>query len=115
MSLRHDQGPRPSAVKLACAAELLGVSVPTVRSWMAHGVLRAVPGEKVTRISATSLAEVLTVVRETEQGEPGRRRLARVIDALRDRDLLERAQDAAQMAGDLVEYDEDDLKKLLDP
>ncbi|MER5650884.1 helix-turn-helix domain-containing protein [Streptosporangium sp. NPDC002524] len=115
MSLRHDQGPRPSAVKLACAAELLGVSVPTVRSWMAHGVLRAVPGEKVTRISATSLAEVLAVVRETEQGEPGRRRLARVVDALRDRDLLERAQDAAQMTGDLVEYGEDDLKKLLGP
>ncbi|MEU4411260.1 helix-turn-helix domain-containing protein [Streptosporangium sp. NPDC023963] len=115
MSLRHDQGPRPSAVKLACAAELLGVSVPTVRSWMVHGVLRAVPGEKVTRISATSLAEVLAVVREMGQGEPGRRRLARVIDALRDRDLLERAQDAAQMTGDLVEYGEDDLKKLLGP
>jgi hypothetical protein len=100
MSLRHDQGPRPSAVKLACAAELLGVSVPTIRSWMAYGVLRAVPGEKVTRISATSMAEALVIVREMKDGESGRRRLARVIDALRDRDLLERAQEV----GDLVEY-----------
>src|SRR5688500_14524799 len=80
MSLRHDQGPQPSAVRLACAAEMLGVSVPTVRSWMAHGVLQAVPGEKVAKVSATSLARAVAVVREMQEGETGRRRLARVID-----------------------------------
>ncbi len=80
---------------------------------MAHGVLQAVPGEKVTKVSATSLARAVAVVREMQEGETGRRRLARVIDALRDRDLLEQAQEAARESEDLVEYGDDELTELL--
>src|SRR5437868_14589982 len=64
MAQRHDRGPRPSAVRLSTAAELLGVTVPTVRSWIGHGVLDTVSGEGPARISATSLAQVLVVLRE---------------------------------------------------
>jgi hypothetical protein len=112
MTQRHDQGPRPSAVRLMTAAKLLGVSLPTVRSWMSHGVLETVPGQGVARVSATSLARVLVVLREIEEGEPGRRRLAKIIDALRDRDLLQRAQDTLSDTADFVEYSEDDLEEL---
>ncbi|GGK49594.1 hypothetical protein Ppa06_10120 [Planomonospora parontospora subsp. parontospora] len=48
-----------------------------------------------------------------QEGETGRRRLARVIDALRDRDLLEQAQEAARESEDLVEYGDDELTELL--
>ncbi|MEU9830507.1 hypothetical protein AB0D67_03100 [Streptosporangium sp. NPDC048047] len=112
MSQRHDLGPRPSAVRLSTAAELLEVTVPTVRSWMSHGLLEAVPGEGVARVSATSLARVLVVLRELGEDESGRR-LARVIDALRDRDLLSRAQEALAGATDFVEYGEFELEELL--
>ncbi|MEV6983692.1 hypothetical protein AB0M95_20895 [Sphaerisporangium sp. NPDC051017] len=112
MTQRHDRGPRPSAVRLSTAAGLLGVSIPTIRSWIGHGVLEAVPGEGVARVSATSLARVLVVLREIGEDEAGRR-LTKVIDALRDRDLLQRAQDALAETTDFVEYNEDDLEELL--
>ncbi|WP_155349414.1 hypothetical protein [Acrocarpospora pleiomorpha] len=114
MAQRHDRGPRPSAVRLSTAASLLNVTLPTVRSWIGHGVLDAVPGNGVARVSATSLARVLVVLREIGEDEPGRR-LARVIDALRDRDLLQRAQDALAETTDFVEYGDDDLEDLLRP
>ncbi|MEV7964361.1 hypothetical protein AB0O34_00035 [Sphaerisporangium sp. NPDC088356] len=113
MAQRHDRGPRPSAVRLATAAELLGTTIPTIRSWMSHGVLEAASGDGVARVTATSLARVLVVLREIGEGEPGRRRLAKVIDALRDRDLLQRAQDTLAESTDFVEYGEDDLEELL--
>ncbi|MEV7808634.1 hypothetical protein AB0O28_37350 [Microbispora sp. NPDC088329] len=88
------------------------MTIPTVRSWIGHGVLEEVPGGGVARVSATSLARVLVVLREIGEDEPGRR-LTRVIDTLRDRDLLQRAQDVMAETGDFVEYGEDDLEELL--
>lgn len=115
MAQRHDRGPRPSAVRLATAAELLGVTIPTVRSWMSHGVLEAVSGESIAKVSATSIARVLVVLREIGDDEPGRRRLAKVIDALRDDDLLRRAQGEFGANTDFVEYEDGDLEELLRP
>lgn len=83
MAQRHDRGPQPSAVRLSTAASVLGVTVPTARSWMSHGVLEAVPGEGVARVTATSLARVVVVLREIGEDDPGRR-LTKVIAALRD-------------------------------
>ncbi|MEU0565572.1 hypothetical protein ABZ297_09290 [Nonomuraea sp. NPDC005983] len=114
MAQRHDRGPRPSAVRLSTAATLLNVTVPTVRSWTSHGVLDAVRGEGVARVSATSLARVLVVLREIGEDEPGRR-LAKVVDALRDRDLLSRAQDALAETTEYLEYGDEDLQELLRP
>jgi hypothetical protein len=112
MAQRHDQGPRPSAVRLSTAARLLNVTVPTVRSWVGHGVLSAVPGEGVARVSATSLAQVLVVLREIGDDDSGHR-LAKVIDSLRDRDLLHRAQETMAETTEFVEYSNDDLEELL--
>ncbi|MFC4535209.1 hypothetical protein [Sphaerisporangium dianthi] len=112
MAQRHDRGPHPSAVRLSTAAGLLGVTIPTVRSWIAHGVLEAIPGGGVARVSATSIARVLVVLREMGEDEPGRR-LTKVIDALRDRDLLQRAQDTLAETNDFVDYSEADLEDLL--
>jgi DNA-binding transcriptional MerR regulator len=114
MAQRHERGPRPSAVRLSTAAKLLNVTVPTVRSWISHGVLDPAGGEGVARVSATSLARVLVVLREIGEDEPGRR-LARVIDALRDRDLLNRAQEVLAETTEYVEYSDDDLEELLRP
>ncbi|MGP3916403.1 hypothetical protein [Nonomuraea sp. 10N515B] len=79
---------------------------------MSHGVVEAVPGEGITRVSATSLARVLVVLREIGEDDPGRR-LTKVIAALRDRDLLQQAQDTLSETTDFVEYGEDDLEGLL--
>lgn len=114
MAERHDSGPRPSAVRLSTAAAVLGISVPTVRSWVSHGVLEATPDEGIARVSATSLARALVVLREIGDNESGRR-LTKVIDALRDRDLLQRAQETLAETTDFVEYGEDDLQELLRP
>lgn len=79
---------------------------------MSHGVLEAVPGEGVARVTATSLARVVVVLREIGEDDPGRR-LTKVIAALRDRDLLQQAQETLAGSSDFVEYDEDDLERLL--
>lgn len=111
MVQRHNHGPRPSAVRLSTAASVLGVTLPTVRAWVRHRVLEAVPGDGVARVSATSLARVLVILREIGEDDPGRR-LTKVIAALRDRDLLHQAQETLNETTDFVEYDEDDLEEL---
>ncbi|MEW1842449.1 hypothetical protein AB0392_31275 [Nonomuraea angiospora] len=75
-------------------------------------MLEAVPGEGVARVTATSLARVVVVLREIGEDDPGRR-LTKVIAALRDRDLLQQAQETLAGSPDFVEYDEDDLERLL--
>ncbi|MEV4573191.1 hypothetical protein AB0K16_08005 [Nonomuraea jabiensis] len=63
-------------------------------------------------MTATSLARVVVVLREIGEDDPGRR-LTKVIAALRDRDLLQQAQETLAGSSDFVEYDEDDLERLL--
>lgn len=75
-------------------------------------MLNAVSGEGVARVSATSLARVLVVLREIGDDDSGRR-LAKVIDSLRDRDLLHRAQKTMAETTEFVEYSDDDLEELL--
>ncbi|MER6002521.1 hypothetical protein ABT120_28380 [Nonomuraea angiospora] len=75
-------------------------------------MLEAVPGEGVARVTATSLARVVVVLREIGEDDPGRR-LTKVIAALRDRDLLQQTQETLAGSPDFVEYDEGDLERLL--
>jgi hypothetical protein len=109
---RHSTGER-SAVRFALAAEMLGVSVPTIRLWVERGLLEEVPS-RPRKVSAVSLGRVLALSRYLEVAGHGRERLLRALEALRDRDLLIRAREAASEAGpeDFVVYDQSALAEL---
>lgn len=49
---------RHRGAKVSEAADVLGVSQPTVRAWVDAGVLTAVAGTKPVRIEVLSLADV---------------------------------------------------------
>src|SRR2546423_185734 len=55
---------RDRGAKVTEAAEVLAVSAPTVRSWVAAGVLHVQPGARPVRIDVVSLAAVKEVVDE---------------------------------------------------
>lgn len=109
---RHSAGGR-SAVRLALAAQMLGVSVPTIRLWVERGLLEEVPS-RPRKVSAVSLGRVLALSRYLEVAGHGRERLLRALEALRDRDLLMRAGRADEEADpkDFVTYDQSALAEL---
>jgi transposase len=109
---RHGSGER-SAVRFALAAQMLGVSVTTIRLWVERGVLEEVPS-RPRKVSAVSLGQVLALSRQLEEGGHGRERLLRALETLRDRNLLMRARKAAEESGpeDFIVYDQSALAEL---
>lgn len=76
-------------VPVSAAAKALRVSEPTVRAWIARGVLDVVPGRTPVLVRSGSLGEALAVVGELrELGEDGRL-LERVLHTLSDRQTLD--------------------------
>jgi transposase len=109
---RHSRGAQ-SAVRFALAAQMLGVSVPTIRLWVERGLLEEVPS-RPRKVSAVSLGQVLARSRHLEVAGESRERLLRALETLRDRDLLMRARKAASEAKpeDLIVYDRSALAEL---
>ncbi|GAA2882700.1 hypothetical protein GCM10010517_45850 [Streptosporangium fragile] len=81
---------------------------------MAERTSSAMTDEEVARTFSISSAVVPVLLQEMRKNAAGRRRLVQIIDTLRDRHLLERAQEAAVTATDLIEYGQADLEDLLD-
>jgi DNA-binding transcriptional MerR regulator len=109
---RHSGGEK-TAGRCALAAQMLGVSVPTIRLWVERGLLEEVPS-RPRKVSAVSLGQVLALTRHLEVAGEGRERLLRALETLRDRDLLTRARKAASQAKpeDLIVYDQSALAEL---
>ena len=82
------------AVPYSQAAEHLGVSVPTVDTWVTRGVLARVADAPVRSVTAASLGRVLSVLRRIDDLKPTQRQLIRVVEELRNRDLLDAARRA---------------------
>lgn len=76
-------------VKVSDAARMLGLSQPTVRSWMDVGVLDAVPGTPPARVDILSLAAVKQAVDLLREHGQDRNLLVAVMRLLRDRAALE--------------------------
>jgi len=91
----RDQGAKVSEV-----AELLGLSQPTVRAWMAAGVLQARGRSAPARVDVLSLAEVKRAVDLLREHGEDSNLLVAVMHLLRDRGVL---------AGDGVSGGFDDL------
>lgn len=79
---------RERGVKVSDAARLLGFSQPTIRSWIAAGVLDPVPGATPARVDVLSLAAVKHAVDLLRQHADDPRLLADVMRLLRDRAAL---------------------------
>ena len=74
-----------TGVPVSVAARILRVTEPTVRSWMARGVLGRVADARPTTVTARSLGEALAATSEIRAVGRDERLLRRVLDELEDR------------------------------
>jgi DNA-binding transcriptional MerR regulator len=77
-------------VRLSVAADLLEISLPTIRAWMEDGPLREAGDSSPRRVSLESVLEVRPVLRDLRALGQDRNLLAAVTDRLEDeRDLAD--------------------------
>jgi transposase-like protein len=79
---------RDRGAKVSEVAQLLGLSQPTVRAWMAAGVLQTRGTATPARVNVLSLAEVKRAVDLLRQHGEDRNLLVAVMHLLRDRSVL---------------------------
>ncbi len=117
LKLRDRLAARGNGAKVSEAAGVLGLSVPTVRSWVAAGVLEAVPGRQPARVTYDSLALAKHALDELRRHQDDRQLLIAVMRRLRDRavlddPLLDQALDDVA-AGRLTPVRVEDLDELI--
>jgi Sigma-70, region 4 len=78
----------PGGLSVAQAAERLEVSEPTVRKWLAEGLLERVEDHKPVEIPQRSVIEVERVMDKVRESYPSRRWSEALAAFLHDRDLL---------------------------
>lgn len=97
----------PGGLTVAQAAERLEVSEPTVRKWLAEGLLERVEGRKPVEIAQRSVIDVERVLGAIRVNYPARRWSEALAAFLHDRDLLgqEWAREGSEQLrrGELVE------------
>lgn len=101
-AVRQHVAERDRGAKVGEAAQLLGVSAPTVRAWIEAGALRAVAGSSPLRVGVMSLAATKSVVEELRRHREDRALLVDVLRILRDRGVLA-GKDVGAGLGDLSE------------
>ena len=77
----------PGGLSVAQAAERLDVSEPTIRKWLAEGLLERVEGHKPVEITQRSVIEVERVLGAVRESYPARRWSEALAAFLHDRDL----------------------------
>ena len=97
-AVREHVAERDRGAKVGEAAHVLGVSAPTVRSWIEAGVLQAVAGSRPVRVGVLSLAVTKSVVDELRRHRDDRALLGDVLRVLRDREALAGEDVAAGLA-----------------
>jgi excisionase family DNA binding protein len=80
---------RARGAKVSEAADLLRISQPTVRAWIASGVLSPAPGSKPVRVDLLSLADVKRALDLIRDHIDDRQLLVHVMRLVRDRAALE--------------------------
>lgn len=78
----------PGGLTVAQAAQRLEVSEPTIRKWLAEGLLERVEGQKPVEIAQRSVIDVERVLGAVRQSYPARRWSEALAAFLADRDLL---------------------------
>ena len=115
-AVRDRLAARDRGVKVSEAARVLGLSQPTIRSWIEAGVLDAVPGATPVRVDVLSLASVKHAVDLLRQHADDRQLLVQVMRVLRDRAALEGADEgfADYRAGRVVPLGDDLRREIAD-
>jgi hypothetical protein len=78
----------PGGLSVAQTAERLDVSEPTIRKWLAEGLLERVEGHKPVEIAQRSVIKVERVLGTVRESYPARRWSEALAAFLHDRDLL---------------------------
>ncbi len=99
-AIRGHVAERDGGAKVGEAAQVLGVSAPTVRAWIKAGALRAVTDSSPVRVDVMSLAVSKSVLDELRVHRDDGRLLVEVLRVLRDRGVL--AGDVAAALDDLA-------------
>ena len=81
------------------AARELRVTVPTIRAWVARGVLEEAEGMRIHAVTASSLGRVISVLDRLDAQQLGRGRLMELAEEIRNRELLDAAQRAHRAEG----------------
>jgi len=84
---------RERGAKVSEAADVLGISQPTVRSWIEAGVLPAVPGTTPVRVDVLALAETKRALDLIRDHVDDRQLLVHVMRVLRDRAALQGSEE----------------------
>lgn len=100
-AIRGHVAERDGGAKVGEAAQVLGVSAPTVRAWIKAGALRTVAGSSPLRVDVTSLAATKSVLDELRRHRDDGRLLFEVLRVLRDRGALV-GDDVAAAVDDLA-------------
>lgn len=99
--VRQHVAERDRGAKVGEAAQVLGVSTPTVRAWIEAGALQAVAGSSPLRVGVMSLAAAKSVLDELRRHRDDRHLLAGVLRLLRDRGV-QAGEDVTEGVGDLA-------------
>ncbi len=78
----------PGGLSVAQAAERVEVSQPTIRKWLAEGLLERAEGHKPVEVTQRSVIEVERVLGTVRESYPARRWSEALAAFLHDRDLL---------------------------
>lgn len=89
LKLRDRLAARAGGAKVSEAASVLSLSVPTVRSWVASGILEPLPDRQPARVTYNSLALAKRALDEIRCHQDDRPLLIAVMRQLRDRDVLD--------------------------
>lgn len=108
---RRDRG-----AKVSEAAEVLGLSQPTVRAWIETGLLTTVSEAKPVRVEVLALAETKRALDLIREHADDRQLLVQVMRVLRDRAALEGADEgfADYRAGRVVPLGDDLRREIAD-
>jgi hypothetical protein len=93
IAIRDHIAQRDEGAKVSDAADVLGVSQPTVRSWLEAGILQSVVGRRPVRIELLSLADVKRALEAVRESEIEGQLLASVRRFLRDKAVLAGAEE----------------------
>lgn len=109
--IRRHLAERDPGAKVSEAASILGVSQPTVRSWIDAGILPLIPRAKPVRVDVLALADLKRAVDLVRANLDDRQLLVHVMRRLRDEAALDGADEGIEdyRAGRTVPLG-DDLK-----
>lgn len=114
-AVRGHLADRDRGAKVSEAAQVLGLSQPTVRAWIESGILEPIAGARPVRVGVLSLADVKRALDLIRRHADDRQLLVQVMRILRDRAALAGSEEGfADLAAGRVVPIGDDLRDEID-